>query len=885
MFEEESHINQMEERSGFDGSYNSGHWGADNKGWSDGNSSAQDADLIKTVLNLIGAIICIIIAPLAIAAGCMASVLYYVFFRWLKYRVRFNAIIAAAISLIMSFIFIAHGGFSSITSVVTNIHIDGANQIIHVLTSSYLNLITPLVLLGLVVGPWIGLLIIYMRCVKMRNSPHLVANEGLDPKWMYHFRFRMSPIESLSRKRMINGIRSDTLKPYHRKDLTPLGVEDDPLNPPDDPTKIKNETLICRAIDEVPKHTFITGAAGSGKTVTLKSMMTRDIDAHTTMVMIDCKKDPENAEFLSRRAASAGCHFYHFSADLPYMIQGNPAGPSSYDPLSSGSTSKKVDMLLNTREWDTAAAVYRDQAQSYLSKVFAVIDEANKHDVFSKVPIIDNDHGELWTFTQMLDPNIFNAVIVAMNDIPDASYVRQQASELNALLSSTRRTTEVQAAQHSQGSYLSKMTGLMVSSYGKWLKGADGSGSGNIIDLMKLTSEPGNVILFSLDAAQKGDLGSLMGSMVCTDLANMTEIRKNLGHTNPVSVYIDEFQSLPPECVKSMLQKARSANVGLSLAFQSLDQVSAETGSDSYIKSLLDTCSNFIFHAGSNYDTGLIATKIIGTHMKNKYIVNKRNETKLGALNWTNNRDLQVNSTPSEEWIVDPSDFAKLAMPNEQNGYRSEAIIIKKASSDPIDKGSVGAIAHKTRMIPPDCVLQEFFDPMAQPIDIDKPLNIRVSKGFMNDVRKAAVITDQTPIPQESEHQYEPDSRHPSATDTSTRNHGPQEADHHDTHDQPVVSNAERMRKFRQKRTPVQRPVVSSSRRQEAQPGYKDNHNSMPMPRPIPAEDTSAHRQHQQSVSLPKPPESSTPKVPSDRLSSRRNGLGGHGLTLDDFDD
>ena len=210
-----------------------------------------------------------------------------------------------------------------------------------------------------------------------------------------------------------------------------------------------------------------------------------------------------------------------------------------------------------------------------------------------------------------------------------------------------------------------------------------------------------------------------------------------MGQDNPVAVYIDEFQSLPPECVKSMLQKARSAGVGLTLAFQSLDQVSATTGNDLYVKSLLDTCSNFIFHAGSNTATGEMASMIIGKQWVERYMISRRNETKLGAFNWTNNRDLQVGTQQTQEWKLDPSSLQQLAMPNKQNGYTSEAIIIKKASSDPIDKGIVGAVSHKVRMVPPDCVLAEYFDPKSPAIDIDAPLEVRMSKGMASSVELA----------------------------------------------------------------------------------------------------------------------------------------------------
>lgn len=719
---------------GYAGGRNSGDWGAGNSGWSNAapsrDTSASDAAIAKITLGVLGIVLGVVCLPVIVVMG-----LFYSLFRYGRFRPSLIAA-ASAVSTVIALVVIAcTGGVDGVLAALHAIDFSAGGAAKPQAMAFAASLYAFMSKAAFVVGPWLGLLLSIVQLRKMQQSPCLVVNEGLSPKWMYHFRFRLSPFEAWRAKREEKEIREDRLKPYGRRDLVPLGIEDEPLNEEKDPAKVRLKRVVCRAEDEVPKHTMVTGAAGSGKTVTLKSMMTRDIDNHKTIVVIDCKKDPEVAEFLSRRAHQAGCSFYHFSADLPYRIQGNPEGPSSYDPLASGSVSKKVDMMLGTREWGTAAAVYRDQAQAYLSKVFATIEAARKFGVLEQVPQLDTKQGEMWTFTQMLDRNVFNAVIVALNKVPEAGYIRQQASELNAQLSpAAGRTPEGKATQHAQAEYLSKMSGLMVQNYGRWLKGGEGSGSGKIIDIAKLTSEPGNVILFSLDAAQQGDQGSLIGSMVCTDLANMTETRKNMGQDNPVAVYIDEFQSLPPECVKSMLQKARSAGVGLTLAFQSLDQVSATTGNDLYVKSLLDTCSNFIFHAGSNTATGEMASMIIGKQWVERYMISRRNETKLGAFNWTNNRDLQVGTQQTQEWKLDPSSLQQLAMPNKQNGYTSEAIIIKKASSDPIDKGIVGAVSHKVRMVPPDCVLAEYFDPKSPPIDIDAPLEVRMSKGMASSV-------------------------------------------------------------------------------------------------------------------------------------------------------
>ena len=234
------------------------------------------------------------------------------------------------------------------------------------------------------------------------------------------------------------------------------------------------------------------------------------------------------------------------------------------------------------------------------------------------------------------------------------------------------------------------------------------------IDIFDLASEPGNVVLFSLNASKPTDMGVIVGSMICTDLTNMTATRANSGQTNPVSVYVDEFQSLPPTAVKSMLEKARSANIGVTIAFQSMQQVTAASGNDAFINSLLDTCGNFIFHAGANESTAKIMSQIIGKHWVNDYTVQKRNQQGIFDFNFRNRRNMNMMAHKIEKYVIEPSAFQQLSVPTEANGYKSEAIIIKKASSDRVDTKTKGAVAHKVWMIPPDSVISDdYFDPQA----------------------------------------------------------------------------------------------------------------------------------------------------------------------------
>lgn len=764
--------------------YNSGDWGDTNKGWDDGpetvvvenhggmsdeQAARMDDAIAKGAAFIILLALFILSLPFLLGMVLSGAVAYSLF-RFLHYRPKFIAMFSGVFSVIMLIVFMMNGAFAKIGSGYASI-ITGIKQHVGVLDAVHTGLsstFVPLFILGLLAGVWVGLCCVVWQTRRMKNAPWLVESDSLATnKWMHGFTYRTSPFEKAKKDRIIAGIKADTYHPYRRSDLTPLGIEEEPLMKSPDPAKNKSYQVVCRADDEVPKHTMVTGAAGSGKTVTLKSLMTRDIENGKTIFVIDCKKDPEVAEFLAHQASEHNASFYHYSADYPYKIQGNIAGPSSYDPIAGLSPDKRTDMMLSIREWDSSASIYRDNARTYLHTVFAALEEAERTGVINDVKALDTTQGEMWTFAQLLDKNIFNTLAIKLNAVntSQAQYIRQQVSRLNENLSMARaRTQDGQNTQRAHAEYQSKISGMMISSYGKWMKGGDGSGSGKIINISKLASEGRNVVLFSLDASTKDDIGSIIGSIICTDLTNMTETRKNLGQENPVSIYIDEFQSLPPECVKSMLQKARSAGVGLTLAFQSLEQVNATTGSDSYTKALLDTCSNFIFHSGSNYDTGLMAAKIIGEHDVTKYIVQRRNETKLGAFNWLNNRDLQVSQHIEKEWIMDPSAPQSLAMPNAQNGYLSEAIIIKKASSDPIDKGRIGAIAHKVKMIAPDCVLHEWFDVNAPAIDIDAPMDIRVkSRALMQDINNAIM-------------QHQANSQEPvMADDEPTMDRGPAE--------------------------------------------------------------------------------------------------------------
>lgn len=496
---------------------------------------------------------------------------------------------------------------------------------------------------------------------------------------------------------------------YHQRFITSIKPLDD-----------DNEDYYCLTVDS-PSHLFLCSESfiPTHNTITMQNSIRHNMENRQTVFIIDCKADPNFAAKMASWSNELGLDFYHFAPTMgnEYRITQNPAGPAFYDPLAHGRATDHTDMLLSTREWDAASAVYKSNAQSMLSTVFAIMEEMD-----TKSPALSNidfSRGTMYTFYELIrnESNLASAI----GTIPSQSQTRLLADELETLIHATNRTREAQGVQNAMGEYKGFMRGLMTSD-GRYMVYPK-SGNRKMIDVFKLASEPGNVVLFSISATKATDIGAMVGSMICTDLTNMTAMRAISGQTNPVSIYVDEFQSLPPTAVKSMLEKARSAKIGITLAFQSLEQVTASTGTDAFINALLDTCGNFIFHAGSNETTAQTMSQIIGKHWTNQYAIQRRNQQGMLESNWINKRNANVITNQVEKYIIEPSAFQHLSAPRKENGFKSEAIVIKKSSSDPVDRGTTGPVAHKVWMIPPDFIIKDdYFDPNAPIMDFkDEP--------------------------------------------------------------------------------------------------------------------------------------------------------------------
>ncbi len=464
--------------------------------------------------------------------------------------------------------------------------------------------------------------------------------------------------------------------------------------------KAPADAFHCITVEEGSRLFLVTrDFIPTHNTITMQSLILNDIENGIPLILIDMKRSPEFASKLSSWTRDAGGSFYHFvNGDESNYDVPNSSGQCFYDPLKSGSATSKADMVLGMREYDTASAVYKNNMQQLLQVVFAMLKNADK----TKAKSIDWTHGGICQLASAVADNNIIELAGACEGTP------VQAAAL-AISDEARGKTGI---KHAIGELQGQMRTIMTSEYGQWLK-LDHEHPEKNIDLFAMTQKPGTVILFSLNSDAEPDFAKFIGSMIMADLTATSARRRNNQMTNQVNVYIDEFQAINPSSVAGLLEKSRESRIALTLAQQSFEQIVASTqnNGEAYLLSILDTCSNFIVHAGSTEDSAERLSKILGKEWVDTYRASNKNKSFFLSMNWANKRNQTVQTSKEEKWKFEPAKFMALSSPDKNNDFKATAVMVNKTCSDPLFKGVKGAVARTIWMLPADKVLEKYYTP------------------------------------------------------------------------------------------------------------------------------------------------------------------------------
>lgn len=582
------------------------------------------------------------------------------------------------------------------------------------------------------IGILLGYTLIIFHSTRIKKEPALTSLPG----WLFKFKFNKSPYQIIKRKYLIN--KCKTGKDNHSYDYAPLGVLIDEIITND--KSIESEEIVKRYYEESVKHTLITGASGSGKSIEMLNLIYNDILAGYPTVIIDNKKTPEYAYLLSKWAYENNRVFYHFkTGEKGTYVNKFCDEQASYDPLATGTRSSKVDVILGMREWDTASDVYKNENKSALQTIFYILDKVDRNEL----PKIPWEEGGIAQFLSALEPpNLFdmiqvyekslNTMILSQSD----EHKRKSLKEFYEELTKTKDNETKRQIENIKKT----LKILTFSSYSDWLA------KGNTpyhIDLEKiLLDDNGPVVLFQFDPNEEKETSKDIGNIVLSDIARVIGSKSKKNIDLIANVYIDEFATLNQQSIESIVAKSRAANICITLSTQSLEQITKEVG-EAYLNSLLESMNNFIVHSGSKADIAEKFSNIIGKKDKLEFKQTGKRKSGFFSMNLFRSRNSYVNYSIKEDWKVSPKDFQSLQAPIIENNFESSAYYITKTCSEKKYAGLSQVIARKFRPLPNQEVIQEipkeFIKKMFPPEDLNKkpkmkPIEQIDDKDILEDV-------------------------------------------------------------------------------------------------------------------------------------------------------
>lgn len=606
-----------------------------------------------------------------VLATPLSWIVAWTMYRVLLYKRREKPAVAFMYSAIVAVIVVLFGILTEALSKFVSVFTDLPNFL-----DNWTNLIPFMLVAAIIIGLLEGLILISYEAYYMRQNKGNIHDIS---SWKYKFEYAQTPWEKASRKKKIDGLKNGVFSDDNHAVLG-VDVKNTILEKPN--------PLSCMYVKDAARQTAIFGATGSGKSVTQLSMAYNDIRFGRSMLLIDFKNSPQLASKLATWTKEAGGNFYHFvsTAEGDYDITNSP-GQSGYDPLATASVEAAAEIILAMREWDVASNMYRNAKNQLTQTLLNMLNVCDR----KKAKGIVFDQGNLYMLATSTNKVSLSNLVTACEGTRMQEAAEKLWQEIN-----TRSSAPLGAYNELAGD----LTTLYNSKAGTWLKTAPGKREINLFEAMR---NGGNTILFSFSSDTESDYSKLMGSILLGDLNAVSAARRGAAMgKDTLSVYIDEFQVIPPTVFTSLLEKGRESGIAMTIASQSIEQVVAAAGAngDSIKKSIIDTVSNFIIHAGTNYNTAEEFSAIIGKEDKLLYTTESFNKT--GPFRELVNRHKRPNARSSvqKDWKLDPSDFQELSLPTENNGYFQEAVIINKAISDPVYQNYKGAVWKTTQLVP-----------------------------------------------------------------------------------------------------------------------------------------------------------------------------------------
>jgi type IV secretory pathway TraG/TraD family ATPase VirD4 len=376
-------------------------------------------------------------------------------------------------------------------------------------------------------------------------------------------------------------------------------------------------------------HALISGATGSGKTVTEAGAVDAYADAGFGAIVIDPKGDPYLRATAIAAAKRNGVRFTEWT----------PAGPGVYNPLARGGPTEIADKALAAHRWSEPH--YELATQRLLGHVLSTMQAAGHWP-----PTLSG-------LVRYMEPERLDALATEVGG--------ETGERVHTYVDSLS-----ERAKADLGGGRDRLSVLIDSELGPWLDPT--LGKGEAIDLLDCLRH-GEIVYFNLDADRYPNAAKLMASAVVIDLVGLSAEMQGT-HVGGL-VVIDEFAAIAPEHVSRLFARARSANLSLHLGTQSLaDLRGARPGdpSDTLTEQVLSNIEYAVVHRCGDPDSAERFARMAGTAPS--WSVTQKisgNGTMLGVGEGTRTRE--------REFLILPDQFKRLRT--------GEAVVIDHSAKRP----------------------------------------------------------------------------------------------------------------------------------------------------------------------------------------------------------
>lgn len=361
-------------------------------------------------------------------------------------------------------------------------------------------------------------------------------------------------------------------------------------------------------------HTQIIGTTNAGKTESvILPWAIQDIQSGRGLLIIDGKADNSLLQKLYGYACEAGRKDDFRLFSLSHLEES-----FQFNPLKGGTAEEITERVFNSFDFENPH--YRNIQYEVLKQILRIFEEA----------------GEKVTFQRLYQVLLWPEFLEGMSQKSEDANLKQWLASFQALEAKDRENR----------------TSGLITAIGHFAHGRAASLFNGYESSFTLDDALKNnlIVYFQLPVLLSPFLGQATGKLVLQSLQAATANRhRSLGEKKFFSVFLDDFTEYLYPGFVSILNKSRSANVGIAFAHQALGDIT--NLGDSVANSILTNSNIKVFMRGNDPESAEYFSKVIGTVKATKFTERQTQ----GLLSTT--KTGEVSARDVEEFKVHPNTF------------------------------------------------------------------------------------------------------------------------------------------------------------------------------------------------------------------------------------